>query len=134
MDFKSTVSNVNGVPSTDQGMPHRTAKGNPSDGKKQQGASSSDSINSGLVVGANSAMSPAVARSVDAKDVSVDFGWKAGSHPGDTRVSGDSVKATMDQIANPPSPREQMRGQQNSRSYNENGKAFTSTETPDVGD
>lgn len=50
-----------------------------------------------------------------------------GSTPGDFRSSGDSVKATMDQIKNPPSPREQMRGQRDSRNYNENGKAFQST-------
>jgi hypothetical protein len=43
----------------------------------------------------------------------------------DTRP--DPVKATMDQIANPPCPREQMRGQRNSKNYNENGKAFRSS-------
>jgi hypothetical protein len=40
----------------------------------------------------------------------------------------DPVKATMDNIANPPCPREQMRGQRNSRNYNENGKAFRGSE------
>jgi hypothetical protein len=32
----------------------------------------------------------------------------------------DVVKTTMDQIANTPGVRQQMRGQQNSRNYNEN--------------
>jgi hypothetical protein len=50
-----------------------------------------------------------------------------GSYPGDSRSSGDTAKATMDAIANPPAPRSQMRGQQDSRNYNENGKAFQST-------
>lgn len=47
--------------------------------------------------------------------------------------TGDVVKAAMDKIANPPSPRQQMRGQQDSRNYNENGKAFKSTGNADTG-
>jgi hypothetical protein len=50
-----------------------------------------------------------------------------GSTPGDFRKGGDSVKDAMDGIANPPSPRQQMRGQQDGRNYNESGKAFQST-------
>lgn len=40
---------------------------------------------------------------------------------------GDVVKASMDQTANAGGPRQQMRGQQNSRNYQENGRAFEST-------
>jgi hypothetical protein len=40
----------------------------------------------------------------------------------------DPVKAAMDKIANPPCPREQMRGQRNSRHYDENGKSFRGSE------
>ena len=50
-----------------------------------------------------------------------------GSYPGDSRSSGDSAKAAMDAIANNGGPRTQMHGQQDSRNYNENGKAFQST-------
>lgn len=39
----------------------------------------------------------------------------------------DVVKAAMDKIANPPAPREQMRGQRSSKNYDENGKAFRSS-------
>lgn len=39
----------------------------------------------------------------------------------------DVVKATMDKLSNPPHPREQMRGQRNSKYYDENGKAFRSS-------
>jgi hypothetical protein len=48
----------------------------------------------------------------------------------------DPVKSVMDQIANPPCPREQMRGQRNSKHYDENGKAFRGSEfvTPEAGD
>jgi hypothetical protein len=53
-----------------------------------------------------------------------------GSYPGDSRSSGDSAKAAMDHIANVGGPRTQMAGQQNSRNYNENGKAFKSTSNP----
>lgn len=48
-----------------------------------------------------------------------------GSNKGDHRMPAAPV--SMDAFKNPPSPREQMRGQQNSRSYSENGKAFQST-------
>jgi hypothetical protein len=51
-----------------------------------------------------------------------------GSHKGDYRRSGDTAKASMDKIANPPAPREQMRGQQNSKHYQENGRVFVSNE------
>jgi len=44
----------------------------------------------------------------------------------DTRP--DPVKAAMNQIANPPGPREQMRGQRDSKNYDENGKAFRGSE------
>jgi hypothetical protein len=50
-----------------------------------------------------------------------------GSYPGDSRSSGDTAKAAMDVIANNGGPREQMKGQQDSRNYNENGRAFQST-------
>jgi len=43
----------------------------------------------------------------------------------DTRP--DPVKASMDEIANSPAPREQMHGQRDSKNYNENGKAFRSS-------
>jgi hypothetical protein len=50
-----------------------------------------------------------------------------GSYPGDSRVSGDTAKNAVDQIANTGGPRTQMRGQQDSRNYNESGAAFKST-------
>jgi hypothetical protein len=59
-------------------------------------------------------------RPVDRKTVT-------GSYPGDSRSSGDTAKAAMDQIANVGGPRTQMKGQQDSRNYNENGKTFKST-------
>lgn len=39
----------------------------------------------------------------------------------------DPVKATMNKLANPPHPREQMRGQRNTKNYEENGKSFRSS-------
>jgi hypothetical protein len=71
-------------------------------------------------MGEASQPTPIVVKPVDRKTIT-------GSYPGDSRSSGDSAKAAMDSIANPPAPREQMRGQQNSRNYNENGKGFKST-------
>jgi hypothetical protein len=46
---------------------------------------------------------------------------------GTTDSVGDVVKDCMDHIANHPRPRKQMHGQQNSKTYKENGKAFIST-------
>ena len=91
------------------------------------GAGNTGTINSGLSCGSQLPDIGAEVKPVDRRTIE-------GSTPGDFRSSGDTVKATMDSIANPPSPREQMRGQQNSRNYHEDGKAFTATETPDVGD
>jgi hypothetical protein len=71
-------------------------------------------------MGEASQPTPIVVKPVDRKTIT-------GSTPGDSRSSGDSAKAAIDQIKNPPSPREQMRGQKNSRNYNENGKGFKST-------
>lgn len=59
-----------------------------------------------------------VTKSVDAKTIE-------GSTPGDHRVPAAPV--SMDEFKNSPSPREQMRGQQDSRNYRENGAAFKST-------
>jgi hypothetical protein len=70
------------------------------------------------------------AMSVDAKDVSADFGWKPGSHPGDTRSQAQgSTTEVLDKLANGPSPRRQMQGQKNTRDYLEDGKGFKSTPT-----
>ena len=83
------------------------------------GAASEPTINSGMSVGAS--VLPIKVKPVDFKSL-------AGSFAGDHRAgSPDTVKSSMDQIAAPPSPREQMRGQQNSKNYSENGKAFKST-------
>ena len=76
--------------------------------------------NTGMAV-SGGAVSQAVAKRVDQADVR--FGQK---EPNVGSV-GDVVKASMDQIASTGGPRQQMRGQQNSRNYNENGKAFKST-------
>jgi len=77
-------------------------------------------------VGINSGLSctdwqvrPITVQPVDRKTIT-------GSTPGDFRKSGDSAKSAMDQIANPPGPREQMRGQQDGKHYHEDGKAFRS--------
>lgn len=52
-----------------------------------------------------------------------------GSTPGDFRTDvSKCADAAVSKIANPPGPREQMRGQQNSKHYDENGKGFRSTE------
>lgn len=40
----------------------------------------------------------------------------------------DVVKATLDKLADPPCPREQMRGQRNSKHYNEDGRSFRGSE------
>jgi hypothetical protein len=67
----------------------------------------SDSTNSGMACGSPVSQGP-VKKVVDSR-------------------GSDPVKAAMDKIANPPCPREQMRGQRNSKHYDENGKAFKST-------
>lgn len=77
-----------------------------------------DSGTSPYTVGSQVAVGPI--KPVDRKTIT-------GSYPGDSRSSGDSVAGPMDAIKNPPAPREQMRGQQDSRNYNESGKAFQST-------
>jgi hypothetical protein len=48
-----------------------------------------------------------------------------GSNKGDHRTP--AVPVNMDAFTNPPSPRQQMRGQRDQRGYNETGKAFQST-------
>ena len=65
-------------------------------GKKQNSEPSSNSINSGMSV--TSQVPNPIARPVDSKTVQ-------GSYPGDHRFGGDSVKPSMDKIANPPGPR-----------------------------
>ena len=82
------------------------------------GAANTGTINSGLSCG--SQIPPIVVKPVDRKTIT-------GSIPGDHRAQGAPID--MASIANPPAPREQMRGQQNSRYSNENGKGFTSTES-----
>jgi hypothetical protein len=44
----------------------------------------------------------------------------------------DTVKASMDSIKNSPGPRQQMRGQKNSRNYNEDGKGSKVTNESDA--
>src|SRR5258707_9564889 len=66
----------------------------------------SDSTNSGMSCGSPVSQGP-VKKVVDSR-------------------GSDPVKAAMDQIANAGGPREQMRGQRNSRHYDESGKAFKS--------
>jgi hypothetical protein len=77
-----------------------------------------DPASSPYTVGSQITVGPI--RPVDRKTIT-------GSYPGDSRSSGDTAKASMDAIANNGGPREQMKGQQDSRNYNENGKAFKST-------
>jgi hypothetical protein len=86
-------------------------------------AAGSTGINSGMNV---QTQVPATS----AKDV--DSTVICGSH----KSSSDDVssKFSTDQFKNQGGPRSQMPGQQNSRSYDESGKAFKSTVTPDVGD
>ncbi|MGC2474460.1 MAG: hypothetical protein WA485_08995 [Candidatus Sulfotelmatobacter sp.] len=55
----------------------------------------------------------------------VDHNALQGSNQGDHRVPAAPV--SMDEFKAPPSPRQQMRGQQDSRNYRENGAAFKST-------
>jgi hypothetical protein len=88
---------------------------------KLPGASGSDSINSGFTCG--SQLPTLVTQPVDRRTL-------AGSTPGDFRQSGDSARASMDQIANPPNPRAQMRGQRNSKNYAEDGSHTVVTERP----
>jgi hypothetical protein len=78
--------------------------------------------------GINAGLTVSGGPKIDVKKVDqakVEFGKRAPLV--DTRKP-DPVKATMDQISNPPHPREQMRGQRDSRHYNENGKAFRGSE------
>jgi len=75
-------------------------------------------INSGLTT-TDWQVRPIAVQPVDRKTLE-------GSTPGDFRKSGDYAKSAMDQIANPPGPREQMRGQQDGKHYHEDGKAFRS--------
>jgi hypothetical protein len=68
-------------------------------------------------------------KSVDAKDVSADFGWKPGSHPGDTRSKpGDTAKDSLNQAANNGGPRNAVGQFKNSR--NDKGGAFQQTVDP----
>jgi hypothetical protein len=86
-------------------------------GRKPQ-AGSTSTTDSPVTVGSQVNVGPT--RPVDRRTIE-------GSTPGDHRATpGDVVKATMDKIANPPSPREQMRGQRTSKHYEETGKAFRS--------
>jgi len=104
--------------STDVSQPHRTPKGSAANGQRLAGSTSTDSINSGL--NTQTQVPAPLAKPIDRQTIT-------GSTPGNFNKSGDTAKAAMDQIANPPAPREQMRGQQNSRNYNEQGKGFQST-------
>jgi hypothetical protein len=79
----------------------------------------SDSTKSGMVCGSPVAQGPV--KKVDQADIR--FGQK---EPNVGSV-GDVVKACMDSIANTGGPRAQMRGQRDSKNYNENGKAFDRT-------
>jgi len=78
-----------------------------------------DSINTGIAAEQNSQVRPVTVQPVDRKTLE-------GSTPGDFRKSGDYAKSAMGRITNPPGPREQMRGQQDGKHYNEDGKAFRS--------
>jgi hypothetical protein len=89
-------------------------------------AVSADSINFGLNVGSQVVVGPI--KPMDCKTIT-------GSNPGDHRIPAkDGVTAAIDAIKNQGGPRSQMPGQQNSRSYDESGRAFKSTSTPNVGD
>jgi hypothetical protein len=113
----SRAENVTAVPSPAE---------NQSEGQKQAGASGSDSVTSGM--NCQSQVPAPVAKQAGHSSLE-------GSNVGEHRTKfGDPVKATMDAIANPPAPREQMRGQQTQRAYLENGKGFTTTEAPEVGE
>ena len=46
---------------------------------------------------------------------------------GSTGSVGDVANSTIEKLANDTRPRKQMKGQQNSKHYDENGKAFVST-------
>ncbi len=81
-------------------------------------------VNSGIAAEQNSQLRPVTVQPVDRKTIT-------GSTPGDFRKAGDSAKPAMDRITNPPGPREQMAGQQNSKFYREDGKSFQST-TPGI--
>ena len=50
-----------------------------------------------------------------------------GAGPSSVKATKDGTTPAIDAIKNAGCPREQMKGQQNSKFYNENGKAFTST-------
>ena len=82
-------------------------------GEPSVNTTSGMSVGSQVVVGA---MKP-----VDSKTL-------VGSYAGDHRIPAkDGVTATLDALKNAGGPRSQMAGQQNSRNYNESGKAFEST-------
>ncbi len=78
----------------------------------------SGGLNSGMTMQSVVALGPI--RKVDQRDLrpgGVDY----------RRRDRDTAKNAMDSIASPPGPRQQMKGQQDSRNYNENGKAFRSS-------
>lgn len=117
-----TTSTFNGKPGTAVRVPEQTSA--MPDVAAQDGqhplppSVKSGGLNSGMTVPSVTALGPV--RKVDQRDL----------RPGgiDYRSRDkDTVKEAMDLIANPPGPRQQMRGQQDSRNYNENGKAFRSS-------
>ena len=92
-----------------------------SDGKQMPAsryAGKPDSINTGIAASQPSELRPVTVQPVDRRTIE-------GSTPGDfCKNVSHSGDAAMAKIANPPGPREGMRGQRNSRSYDENGKSF----------
>jgi hypothetical protein len=81
------------------------------------GNAAEPSLTSGFSVGAS--VIPVVVKQTGFKDLKSGADHRGGSP--------DTVKASIDQIANNGGPRSQMKGQRNSKNYNENGKAFRST-------
>jgi hypothetical protein len=81
------------------------------------GCAAEPTINSGFACSAS--VLPITVKKTDFKDLKTGADYRPGSP--------DTVKSSMDQIADNGGPRSQMKGQRNSKNYSENGKAFRST-------
>lgn len=96
MDYRSSVSNVNGIPASDQGLPHKTQKGSAADGKRQVGSTGTDSVTSGMSV---SSVIPVTVKQTDHNAL-------VGSNAGDHRINhGDTAKASLFAAADNGGPR-----------------------------
>ena len=112
-----TSSNGINTSATHEATLDRSKIGSPADGRKLNGTGEQgSSVTSGMAASQNSELRPVTVNPVDFKTVT-------GSFAGDHRTkTGDVAKDSVNRAADNGGPREAMRGQQNSKFYNENAK------------